>query len=113
MKMSKREWKRVDALERIAAGRFTGREAAEVLGLSPWQVRRLRRAVERGGAAGVLHGNRGREPSNRMSEELRARRACSLWGTRWLSQIRFDCGRSIENVEEFQLALLRQLTCKK
>lgn len=69
--MSRRDWKRVDALERIGAGRFTGREAAEVLGLSTRQVRRLRRAVERGGAAGVLHGNRGREPSNRMSEELR------------------------------------------
>jgi transposase len=71
MKMSKREWKRVDALERIGAGKFTGGEAAEVLGVSTRQVRRLRRAVERGGAAGVLHGNRGREPSNRISEEVR------------------------------------------
>jgi len=71
--MSRRDWKRVDAVERIGAGRLTSREAAEVLGLSTRQVRRLRRAVERRGAAGVLHGNQGREPSNRVTEELRGR----------------------------------------
>ena len=47
-------------------GKLTTREAAEVLGLSTRQVRRLRRAVERRGAAGVVHGNRGRAPSNRV-----------------------------------------------
>jgi transposase len=71
MKMSKREWKRVDAVERIGSGRLTSREAAEVLGLSTRQVRRVRRAVERRGTAGVVHGNRGRAPSNRVREELR------------------------------------------
>lgn len=71
--MSKRQWKRLDAVERIGSGKLTTREGAEVLGLSSRQVRRLRRAVERRGAAGVLHGNRGREPSNRITEELRGR----------------------------------------
>ena len=71
--MSRREWKRLDAVERISGGRLTSREAAEVLGLSMRQVRRLRRAVERRGAAGVVHGNRGRVPSNRVTEQLRAR----------------------------------------
>lgn len=71
--MSARQWKRLDAVERIAGGRLTNREAAEVLGLSARQVQRLRRAVERRGKAGVLHGNAGREPSNRVGEELRAR----------------------------------------
>lgn len=71
--MSRREWKRLDAMERIDGGRLTNREAAEVLGLSTRQVRRLRRAVERRGSAGVVHGNRGRAPSNRVSEELQGR----------------------------------------
>ena len=71
--MSRREWKRLDAVERIGGGRLTSGEAAAVLGLSTRQVRRLRRAVERRGPAGVVHGNRGRAPSNRVSEELRAR----------------------------------------
>jgi transposase len=73
MKMSKREWKRLDAVERIGSGRLTSGEAAEVLGLSTRQVRRLRRAVERRGAAGVVHGNRGRIASNRVKEHLRTR----------------------------------------
>jgi transposase len=73
MKMSRRVWKRMDALERIGSGRLTSGEAAEVLGLSTRQVRRLRRAFERHGAAGVLHGNHGREPSNRVTEDLRGR----------------------------------------
>jgi len=71
--MSRRDWKRMDALERIGTGRLTSGEAAEVLGLSTRQVRRLRRALERHGAAGVLHGNQGREPSNRVTEDLRGR----------------------------------------
>jgi transposase len=73
MEMSKRQWKRLDAVERIGRGTLTTGEGAEVLGLSSRQVRRLRRAVERRGGAGVLHGNRGREPSNRITEEVRGR----------------------------------------
>jgi transposase len=73
MKMSTRQWKRLDAVERIGSGKLTIGEAAEVLGLSGRQVRRLRRAVERRGDAGVVHGNQGRPPSNRITEELRAR----------------------------------------
>ena len=71
--MSRRQWKRLDAVERIEGGKLTTREAAEVLGLSTRQVRRLRRAVEKHGAVGVVHGRRGREPSNRVSAELRGR----------------------------------------
>ena len=70
--MSRQQWKRLEAVERIAVGKLTTREAAEALGLSTRQVRRLRRAVEKRGAAGILHGNRGL-PSNRMAEENRAR----------------------------------------
>lgn len=69
--MSKREWKRLEAVERIGGGKLTTGEAAEVLGLSTRQVRRLRRAVEKRGATGVVHGSREREPSNRVSEEIR------------------------------------------
>src|SRR5260221_13600349 len=73
MKRRRRQWKRLDAVERIGGGRLRSREAAEVLGLSTRQVRRLRRAVERRGAAGVVHGNHGRVPRNRLTEQLRGR----------------------------------------
>ena len=69
--MSQRQWKRLDAVERIGRGILTLREAAEVLGLSQRQVRRLRRAVEARGARGVVHGNTGRRPQHRVAEAMR------------------------------------------
>ena len=68
--MSERQWKRLDALERLGAGRLTTGEVGEVLHLSVRQVRRLRRRFERGGASALLHGNRGRAPSNRTNGAL-------------------------------------------
>ena len=44
-----------------------------MLGLSVRQVRRLRRAVERRGAAGVVHGNHGARAEHRVTEEVRTR----------------------------------------
>ena len=69
--MSQRQWKRLDAVERIGRGTLTVREAAEVLGLSQRQVRRVRRAVEKHGAKGVVHGNTGRAPQQRVAEAMR------------------------------------------
>lgn len=45
--------------------------AAEALGLSERQLWRLRRAFERDGPAGLVHGNRGRPSPRRLDEELR------------------------------------------
>jgi hypothetical protein len=70
-RMSQRQWKRLDVVERIGQGSLTLAEAAEVLGLCTRQVRRLRRAVERGGASGVVHGNTGRPPAHRIGEVVR------------------------------------------
>lgn len=69
--MSERQWKRLDAVERIERGVLTSAEAAQVLGLSVRQVRRLRRAVEKRGRAGVVHGNSGRAPRHRVPERVR------------------------------------------
>ncbi len=69
--MSQRQWKRLDVIGRIERGELTGREAAQVLGLSERQVRRLRRAVEKRGKAAVIHGNTGRSPAHRIGDETR------------------------------------------
>ena len=71
--MSERQWKRLDAVERVKGGTLTSSEAAGVLGLSVRQVRRLRRAVERRGRAGVVHGNTGRSPKHRVTKKVRTR----------------------------------------
>jgi transposase len=71
--MSKKQWKRLDVVERTGRGKLTVGEAARVLGLSERQVRRLRRAFEKGGRTSLLHGNLGVKPSNCVSDEMRAK----------------------------------------
>lgn len=71
--MSEREWKRLEAVERVKRRMLTNVEAAGMVGLSERQVRRLRRRVEEQGRLGVVHGNRGRAPAHRLAEELRRR----------------------------------------
>jgi transposase len=70
-RMSEGQWKRLDAVERLERGTLTSGEVAQVLGLSVRQVRRLRRAVEKRGRAGMVHGNTGRAPQHRIAEEVR------------------------------------------
>ncbi len=71
--MSLREWKRLDAVERLRRGEWSTGQAAQVLGLCVRQVRRVRRAVEERGAQGVIHGNTGRAPAHRIAQGVRER----------------------------------------
>ncbi|MEW6690628.1 MAG: ISNCY family transposase [Pseudomonadota bacterium] len=71
--MSERQWKRWDAVARVAAGKMTMQQAATVLGLTVRQVRRIRRRVEQQGRAGLAHGNRGRRPVNKLAPAVQAR----------------------------------------
>ena len=47
--------------------------AADLLGLSPRQVRRLRRVYRTRGPAALVHGNRGRRSARRLADALRER----------------------------------------
>lgn len=71
--MSERQWKRLDAAERVEQRLLSNTEAAALLGLSTGQMRRLRRRVDELGAAGVIHGNAGRAPAHRVPAQIRAR----------------------------------------
>jgi hypothetical protein len=62
--MSNQELDRLEVLGRVAERRLTQRRAADQLGLSERQVRRLCRALGQQGAAGLVSRKRGR-PSNR------------------------------------------------
>jgi transposase len=72
-KMSEREWKRLDGVERVQGGLLSNGEAAAVLGISARQMRRVRERVGELGHNGVQHGNTGRAPVNRVGEQVRAR----------------------------------------
>lgn len=52
-------------------GKMTIREAAEVLGLSERQVKRLKKGVREYGEAFVIHKNRGRIPSHALPDEVK------------------------------------------
>jgi len=62
---------RYETCRAVMGGRMTVRAAAGALGLSERQVYRIKKRVEGQGAKGVLHGNAGREPSNKTSERIR------------------------------------------
>ena len=66
--MSYEELDRASVIQRVLDKRLTQREAARVLGLTSRQVRRLCRACERDGPAGLASKRRGR-PSNRRLPE--------------------------------------------
>ncbi len=68
-----KEQKRLQVIVALEAGRVSGREAAEVLGVSLRHVWRLAAAFREEGAAGLAHGNRGREPANKTPPAIRER----------------------------------------
>jgi transposase len=53
------------------AGKVRAQRAAELLGISKRQFRRLVAAYRQRGIAALAHGNRGRTPANRISEQVR------------------------------------------
>jgi len=64
---------RVMTLNRVLDGALTGVDAAEQLGVSVRQVRRLLAAYRAEGAAAIPHGNRGRPPAHAVAAAVRER----------------------------------------
>jgi len=58
-------------LNEVEKGGIRGGEAAELMGVSLRQERRLMVAYREEGAAGLAHGNRGRRPPNAIDEDLK------------------------------------------
>ena len=56
--MSHKEIHRLEIIQRVAQGRLYQSEAAEQLGISERQVRRLLRSYEGSGALGLVHKRR-------------------------------------------------------
>lgn len=71
--MGVQEARRLGVVEAALRGKISNREGAESLELSVRQFRRLKRQVERHGARGVIHGNRGRASARRLNAKIRHR----------------------------------------
>jgi len=69
--MSRKELDRLEVLGRVLERRLTQRRAAEQLGLTERQVRRLCRALAQHGAAGLASRKRGRASNRRLPAAVR------------------------------------------
>ena len=69
--LSQKEARRLYVIEQTIAGKLTVRQAAELLGLSCRQVKRLKKGVANTGAASLAHKNRGKKPKHSIATEVR------------------------------------------
>jgi transposase len=68
--MSNREITRLEVMQRLQEKRLSQKEAAEMLGLSTRQVKRLFRVYKAQGAKGLVSKRRGRPGNNRLDENV-------------------------------------------
>jgi transposase len=68
-----KEQQRAVVLQQVEQGALTAGAAADVLGVSLRQVRRLVAAYRQGGGDALRHGNQGRPPTHTISAEVRQR----------------------------------------
>ena len=69
--MTDKEMARLVVAERLIAGEITIKGAAEVLGLSTRQVKRIKKKVRLNGPGATVHGNRKRKPINAVDKYVK------------------------------------------
>ncbi len=69
--MTDREMTRLIVAERLIEGEITVKDAAEVLGLSTRQIKRIKKGVRLIGPKKVVHGNRKRKPVNAVAGNVK------------------------------------------
>src|ERR1700691_1167907 len=100
--LSQQELQRVAVISSCIKGDLTCARAAELLDLTPRQIKRLKARYRQGSAAALAHVSRGRSSSRRLPESTRAR-ILHLARTRYLGfNDRHLCEKLCE-VEGFSL----------
>ena len=84
--MSAREREKLKVMCGVSTGRLSQVQAADVLGLSVRQVRRVQRRYESEGDAGLVHRIQGRPSGNRMPDDVRQK------AVKLLKTVYDDCG---------------------
>ena len=77
LQMSQKEVNRLEVMQRLEGKRLKQKAAAELLGMSERQVKRLLRSYRQGGASGLISKRRGRPSNNQLAEETK-RKALDL-----------------------------------
>src|SRR5688572_17001621 len=81
LRLSSKDERRIDVLNRVLAGLLTTAAAAPLLGVSERQARRLVGTYRRNGPRGIVHGNRGRSPARAVPDDVRGRVVALAAGT--------------------------------
>ena len=68
--LTMRDEKRLGIIHRVFRNELTVKQAALVMGLSERQCYRVKARVKKGGAQGVVHGNRGRPCKRKIREKV-------------------------------------------
>ena len=97
VRMSVKELHRVSIINKVADKELTQVKAAEVLGLSTRQVRRLSKRVIAEGERGLIHRSRGQPSGRRLSESVK-KRVLKLYREKY-----FDFGPTFANEKLFEL----------
>jgi len=71
LRMSQKERARIRVLEKVMAGRLKQRKAAEILGISTRQLRRIVKRYRKNGDQGLVHGLRGRQSNRKIGKEVK------------------------------------------
>lgn len=71
VRVSIKELRRLPIIEKVLSKQLKQKEAAELMGLSCRQVRRIARRIEEKGEEGLIHRNRGRPSNRKYPKELR------------------------------------------
>ncbi len=71
--MSQRQLQRFKVMSLVEAGKITLTEAAEKIGKSYRQTKRIRKRVQEKGVRGLIHGNTGKPSNHRMKEEIKTK----------------------------------------
>ncbi len=74
--LSQEQLKRYHLMGMVMEGKVTLVEAAQAMQVSYRHAKRIKERVAAQGAAGVVHGNRGRIPGNKLASQLRERVVC-------------------------------------
>jgi hypothetical protein len=101
--MSSRQRKIHDVIERLTAGKVTLVEAAQVPGLSRKQARRIWVKIDAGGRSALRHGNVGRHPKNRLSDDVHER-VFTLFRGKYAGFNDQHSTEKLEEVEKIQIS---------
>lgn len=67
IRMSKMELYRVTVVEKLISGEYTTGRAAKLLGITPRQIKRLKKKYRENGPEGLIHGNRNRSSNRKIA----------------------------------------------